>query len=75
MKKPNLTQCRKHFGSVPHYFQVTFQDDTEPQILNVAEVWQAHRAGKKAATFRAMPLLTKEQQSFLSALASTEEVA
>jgi len=75
MNNPNLKQCRKHFGSQHFYFQVTFKGDSEPQLLNVDEVWKAHRAGKKATSFEATPLLTKEQQSFLSALASVEVVA
>lgn len=52
---------RKHYGDEPHYFWITFEGEDIPKLLNVDEVWEAHRRGKKAVVFRPAPLDASER--------------
>lgn len=68
-----LKRNRKHFGKVPFYFEVRFEGENEPSMLNVDEVWKAHTQGKKPVSFKGTDLLSKQQQAFLAALATIME--
>lgn len=57
-----LARNRKHFGSEPHSFWVAFSTEEEPQLLNVSQVWQAARDGKRPTHFRYAPLMSGERQ-------------
>lgn len=57
-----LARNRKHFGDEPHFFWVSFSTEEEPRLLNVSQVWQAARDGKRPTFFRQVPLMAGERQ-------------
>lgn len=66
-----LARNRAHFGDEPHYFWVAFHPEEEPRLLDVNQVWQAAREGKKATHFQATCLLST-QRHLLQFLATLE---
>ena len=61
-----LAGNRKHFGDEPHFFCVSFTTEEEPQLLNVSQVWQAARDGKRPTYFRYAPIMASERKMLQS---------
>lgn len=68
-----LKENREHFGDVPFYFEVQFEGEVEPSVLNVDEVWQAQGRRRKALFFRGLGVPSPQQQAFLKSVAELAE--
>lgn len=56
-----LARNRAHFGDEPHFFWVAFSPAEKPRLLDVSEVWQAAREGKKPSYFKSTCLLSTQR--------------